>query len=228
VFDPQLHKPVETALDEPWAIDQRWVRIQRPLIVGGGEMTLGSFDLIYSPTLRYYEAPLHLKSNGGTFLIDDFGRQRVDPHELLNRWIIPLEHRIDYLSLHTGQKLQVPFLQFLIIATNLDLEAVTDPAFLRRMGYRIYLGEPTPKRYTEIFERYAKAQKMPVKPGLVAGLVERYRAEKRELRCCEPRDLIERALDICRYTGRPRVLDDEVMYLAWDGYFGRTDADNPA
>jgi hypothetical protein len=220
VFDPQLHQPAQDASDEPWAIDKRWVRIRRPLIVGGGEMTLSSFDLTYSPSLRFYEAPLHLKANGGTFLIDDYGRQRVEPHELLNRWIIPLEHQIDYLSLHTGQKIQVPFLLMLIIATNLDLEAVTDPAFLRRMGYRLYLGEPTPELYSQIFERYADRQGFPVPPGLVSRLLERYQREKRELRSCEPRDLIERARDICRFTGRPLELDDEVMRVAWSGYFG--------
>jgi hypothetical protein len=220
VFDPQLHHPSEAALEEPWAIDQRWVRIRRPLIVGGGEMTLASFDLSYSAAQRFYEAPLHLKANGGTFLIDDYGRQRVEPQELLNRWIIPLEHQIDYLSLQTGQKIQVPFLQMLIIATNLDLEAVTDPAFLRRMGYRLYLGEPTPEHYSQIFERCAQRQGIPVPPDLVVRLLERYHGEKRELRACEPRDLIERARDICRFTGRPLALDDEVMRLAWSGYFG--------
>ena len=220
VYDPQLHQAVEVPVEQAWTIDRRWVRIRRPLIVGGSEMTLESFDLIYIPSLRYYEAPLHLKSNGGMFLIDDFGRQRVDPHELLNRWIIPLENRIDYLTLHTGQKIQIPFLQSLIIATNLDPGQVTDPAFLRRMGYRLYLGEPTPDRYSQIFERYANGQGMSIPPGLVAGLLERYRSEKRELCCCEPRDLIERARDICRYTGRAPALNDAVMELAWTGYFG--------
>ena len=220
VYDPQLHQAVEVPVEQAWTIDRRWVRIRRPLIVGGSEMTLESFDLIYIPSLRYYEAPLHLKSNGGMFLIDDFGRQRVDPHELLNRWIIPLENRIDYLTLHTGQKIQIPFLQSLIIATNLDPGQVTDPAFLRRMGYRLYLGEPTPDRYSQIFERYANGQGMSIPPGLVAGLLERYRSEKRELCCCEPRELIERARDICRYTGRAPALNDAVMELAWTGYFG--------
>jgi predicted ATPase with chaperone activity len=220
IFDPQLHQPVEALIEEPWAIDQRWVRIRRPLIVGGGEMTLSSFDLTYSEALRFYEAPLHLKANGGTFLIDDYGRQRVEPHELLNRWIIPLEHQIDYLSLHTGQKIQVPFLQMLIIATNLDLEAVTDPAFLRRMGYRLYLGAPTPERYSQIFEQYAGRHDITVPTGVVSRLLERYQREKRELRSCEPRDLIERARDICRFSGRPLALDDEVMRIAWSGYFG--------
>jgi hypothetical protein len=220
VFDPQLHQPVESPVEQAWMLDQRWIRIRRPLIVGGGEMTLDSFDLNYSQSLRYYEAPLHMKANGGTFLIDDYGRQRIDPQELLNRWIIPLEHRIDFLTLHTAQKIQIPFLQMLIIATNLKLDDVTDPAFLRRMGYRLYLGEPTPERYAQIFERYAARHGIPVETGLLSHLLERYRSEGRELRCCEPRDLIDRALDICRFTGRPRQLDDEVLGLAWTGYFG--------
>jgi predicted ATPase with chaperone activity len=154
IFDPALHQPTPLQAAQPWLIDQRWVRVRRPLVVVGGEATIESFDLAYSPTLRFYEAPVHLKANGGTFLIDDFGRQRVDPHDLLNRWIIPMEHQIDYLALHTGQKVQVPFRLRLIIATNLSLEGVTDPAFLRRMGYRVELDAPTPELYTAIFERY--------------------------------------------------------------------------
>jgi predicted ATPase with chaperone activity len=220
VYDAQLHQAVDETESSPWSIDRRWVKIRRPLIIGGGEMTLESFDLVYSPSLRYYEAPLHLKANGGTFLIDDFGRQRVDPHKLLNRWIIPLENRIDYLTLHTGQKIQIPFLQLLIIATNLEPGRVTDPAFLRRMGYRLHLTPPSPERYREIFERYASRDDISVPPGLLDRLLERYARENRELRGCEPRDLIERARDICRFTGRPLELDDEIMALAWTGYFG--------
>jgi predicted ATPase with chaperone activity len=225
VFDPQCHRPADEPTDSSWAIDRRWVRIRRPQIVVGGEMTLESFDLTYSPSLRYYEAPLHVKANGGSFLIDDFGRQRVDPHELLNRWIVPLEHRIDYLTLHTGQKIQVPFLLTLFIATNLDVGEVTDPAFLRRMGYRLYLGAPTPELYAQIFDRYAAHREAAVAPGLIARLLERYRSEGRELRSCEPRDLIERAVDICRYRGRPLELDDDVVDLAWTGYFGAGSAE---
>jgi hypothetical protein len=221
VYDEQLHQAVDSEDQSAWSIDRRWVKIQRPFIVGGGEMTLESFDLNYSRSLRYYEAPLHLKANGGTFLIDDFGRQRVAPHELLNRWIIPLENRIDYLSLQTGQKIQIPFLQFLIIATNLEIQRVTDPAFLRRMGYRLQLLAPSKARYREIFERYASRHGIPVAPGLLDQLLERYARDNRELRGCEPRDLIERAHDICRYTGRSLALDAEVMELAWKGYFGR-------
>ena len=220
VFDPHVHQAVEGSDQPLGATDRRWVHIRRPLVVAGGEMTLDSLDLIYSPSLRYYEAPIQLKANGGTFLLDDYGRQRVDPHELLNRLIIPLEHRIDYLTLHTGRKIQIPFLLMLIIATNLDPGAVTDPAFLRRLGYRLHLEQPSPEQYRQIFERYANQVELPVQEGLVDRLLFRYGLEQRELRCCEPRDLIERGRDICRFTGRAPALDDAVMELAWTGYFG--------
>lgn len=225
LFDAHSHQPVEMDAEARRSIDQRWVKIRRPLIVAGGEMTIDSLDLTYIPSLRSYEAPMHLKANGGTFLVDDFGRQRVDPHELLNRWIIPLEHRIDYMTLRTGQKFQVPLSQMLIIATNLDPEAVTDPAFLRRMGYRLYLGKPSPELYSRIFERYAAGLGLAIQPGLVGRLMERYAAEGRELRCCEPRDLIERAREICDYHGRQADLDDEVLDIAWTGYFGNSPMD---
>ena len=221
VYDPQLHQAVEVPVEQPWTIDRRWVRIRRPLIVGGSEMTLESFDLIYSPSLRYYEAPLHLKANGGMFLIDDFGRQRVDPHELLNRWIIPLENRIDYLTLHTGQKIQIPFLQSLIIATNLDPGAGDRPGLLAPHGL-----SPLPGRADARALSLRSSSGTPTgracrsRPAWWTRLLERYRSEKRELRCCEPRDLIERARDICRFTGRAPALDDAVMELAWTGYFG--------
>jgi hypothetical protein len=220
IYDSHVHETAELDPELHPKIDHRWQLIHRPLVVGGGEMTLDSFDLTYSPSHRYYEAPVHLKANGGTFLIDDYGRQNIEPHQLLNRWIIPLEHRIDYLTLQNGQKIQVPFEQFLIIATNLDLGVVTDPAFLRRMGYRLYLAPPTPAQYRLIFEQYAERQGFVLQPGLVDRILNRYEATNRELRRCEPRDLIERARDICRFTGRPESIDDTVLDLAWSGYFG--------
>jgi hypothetical protein len=222
VYDPHIHHTLEESGGPAQGADRRWVHVRRPLLVAGGEMTLDSLDLIYSPALRYYEAPVQLKANGGTLLIDDYGRQRVDPHELLNRLIVPLEHRIDYLTLHTGQKIQIPFLLMLIIATNLDPESVTDPAFLRRMGYRLQMAQPSPDQYRQIFERQASQHAMTVPEGLLDRLLHRYGVEQRELRCCEPRDLIERARDICRFTGHPPTLDDEVMELAWTGYFGNS------
>ena len=177
-------------------------------------------DLIYVPSGRYYEAPPHLKANGGVFLVDDFGRERVSPEQLLNRFITPMEYQIDYFTLVTGQKIQVPLRHVLIIATNLDVARVTDPAFLRRMGYRVYLGTPTPEQYAEIFRLYAKRVGTTASPEVINQLLERYRAQDRELRSCEPRDLIERARDICRFHSRPLELSSKVLDLAWIGYFG--------
>jgi hypothetical protein len=228
LFDPQCHQRAGVEPEPPQAVDRRWVKIRRPLIVVGGEMTLDSCDLTYSRSLRYYEAPLHMKANGGTFLIDDFGRQRVDPHEFLNRWIIPLEHHFDYLTLQTGQKIHVPFMLMLIVATNLDVGSVTDPAFLRRMGYRLYLDQPSPERYTEIFQRYATQCGVAAPSGLVNRLLDRYRVEGRQHRGCEPRDLIERARDICRYRRVPLELTEELLDLAWSGFFGSGPPDPPS
>jgi predicted ATPase with chaperone activity len=220
VFDAQCHQPVEISAAASRAADGRWIRIRRPLIVVGTELTLESFELLHSPSTLYYQAPLHIKANGGTLLVDDFGRQRASIKELLNRWIIPLEHRIDYLTLASGQKIQVPFLPMIILSTNLDPATVTDPAFLRRMGYRMCLDQPSPGRYAKIFENYTTRQGVSVEPGLVARVLARYAAEGRELRGCEPRDLVERARDICRFRGRQLELNDEILDLAWNGYFG--------
>ena len=220
IYDQQCHELAEFSAPQLWKVDQRWMRVKRPLIVAGGEMTIESLDLSYSKAMRFYEAPLHFKSNGGTFVIDDFGRQRVDPTELLNRWIIPLENRIDYLTLHTGLKIMVPFRQMLVVATNLDPNKVMDPAFLRRMGYRVYVGAPTRDRFCEIFTRYAARYNMQVPPGLLERLLHRYLKEERELRGCEPRDLVERVRDICKLRRVPMQLTDENLNLAWCGYFG--------
>jgi hypothetical protein len=220
MYDDQSHQRIEVATERPGTIDERWVRIRRPLVVVGGELTLELLDLIFSPTVHYYEAPPHLKANGGVFLVDDFGRERVSPHQLLNRFITPMEHQIDYFTLRTGQKIQVPLRHVLIIATNLSPEKVTDPAFLRRMGYRLYLGAPTPEQYTRIFQAYAERQGTSVAPELIEKLLERYHSQKRELRACEPRDLIERARDICSFQGKPLELTPKVLDLAWVGYFG--------
>ncbi len=220
VFDPQCHETVEHGATKNQIVDKRWVKIKRPFIVAGGEMTLASLDLAYLPASRYYEAPLHMKANGGTFLIDDFGRQHVAPDELLNRWIIPLEHRIDFLTLHTGQKIQVPFLMMLIIATNLNPRDVTDPAFLRRIGYRLQIPAPSPDIYTEIFKTYAARYNLQVDDTLMETVLKRYQATGKELRACEPRDLIERVRDICAHHQQPLQLNEKTVSLAWEGYFG--------
>src|SRR5205823_5678019 len=220
LFDELSHERVDVPFKRPGVIDQRWVRVRRPLIVVGGELPLNLLDLIFLPAQRYYEAPPHLKANGGVFLVDDFGRERVTPDQLLNRFITPMEYMIDYFTLRTGQKIQLPLRHVLIIATNLSPDAVTDPAFLRRMGYRVYLGSPTPEQYARIFQLYAQRQGVSAPPEVIEQLLERYRAQNRELRSCEPRDLIERARDICRFHGKPLELSPKVLDLAWIGYFG--------
>jgi len=218
MFDPHSHELV-TAPAGPH--DQRWIRVKRPLVIVGGEMTIDTMDLIYSHTVRYYEASFQMKANGGTLIIDDFGRQRVDPRDLLNRWIIPLESRVDYLTLHTGKKIQVPFEQLVIFATNLDPASLVDDAFLRRMGYRLRMELITPETYRAIFQRYAERQGIRLDGGLVDRLLGWYEHERRPLVPCEPRDLLERCIDICRYENRPHIVTSELLELAWTNYFGR-------
>ncbi len=222
VFDPQCHDCVHLDLPpkEARKIDHRWVQVRRPFIIVGGELTINDLDLGYSRELRYYEAPLHLKANGGIFLLDDFGCQRVEPGQLLNRWVIPLERQIDYLTLQTGQKLQVPLKHMLVVSTNLNPYELLDPAFMRRLGYRLHLGNPSPEAYTRIFQRYASGKGVAVPPGLIERLIARYDAEGRPARACEPRDLIERAHDLCRCKDQPLTLNEDIMALAWRGYFG--------
>src|SRR4029077_14671678 len=128
--------------------DRRWVRIRRPVVIVGGELTLDMLDLTFNPIAKFYEAPIQLKANGGVFLVDDFGRQRQRPQDLLNRWIVPLESRIDYLTLHTGKKFQVPFDVLTVFATNLDPQALADEAFLRRIPYKIAVVDPSVDEFT--------------------------------------------------------------------------------
>jgi hypothetical protein len=188
---------------------------------------MGALDLIYSPSHGFYEAPLHFKANGGTFLLDDLGCQRVETTKLLNRWIHPLEKGVDFLTLRTGQQLEVPFRQMLIISTNLDVNRVMTPAFLRRIGYRVNMTGPTSNDYAAIFHRYAQRCKVPAPPGLIENLIRRYELEERTMKGCEPRDLIERSRDICRYREQPFQLTEEILDLAWGGYFGDMRGNTP-
>jgi hypothetical protein len=153
----------------------------------GGELTIESMDLNYDPTVRFYEAPFQVKSNGGTLLIDDFGRQRAQPRDLFNRWIIPLENRVDYLTLHTGKKIQVPFEQLLIFASNLDSNDFAEEAFLRRLGYRLAAESPSSQTYGRILQRHVEACRLQYDPRLLDALLARYTNERREMRSCQPR-----------------------------------------
>lgn len=221
IYDPQVHE-IQPG-PAPGQVDARWILVRPPLLVAGGELRLQDLDLTFSPTLRFYEAPIQLKANGGVLLIDDFGRQQVQPAQMLNRWIIPMEYQIDYLTLQTGQKICVPVRQMLLFATNLAPRDVTDPAFLRRMGYRLNLTAPTPQQYARIFENYARRLGVSVPPGLIESLLDRYISEHREMRCSDSRDLIERVRDICRFNSVPFQLSLEQIDLAWTGFFGSDD-----
>jgi predicted ATPase with chaperone activity len=219
VYDAHNHD--RTLDEENFDIyDKRWLRIARPLIIVGGEMTLESTDLIYNRAARYYEAPFQIKANCGTLVIDDFGRQRVEAEDLLNRWIIPLERKVDFLTLHTGKKISVPFEELVVFSTNLDPARIVDEAFLRRMGYRVQVQPPSEPIYREIFERRAEMTGVMYDPPLLDYLIAKYPAEKRIMKACEPRDLINRFLDICQFKGLPPKLDQELLDLAWDNYFG--------
>lgn len=200
--------------------DKRWLRISRPLIIVGGEMTLESTDLIYNRASRYYEAPFQIKANCGTLVIDDFGRQRVEPEELLNRWIVPLERKVDFLTLHTGKKISVPFEQLVVFSTNLEPSRLVDEAFLRRMGYRVRIEPPSELTYRQIFERYADTAGVSYHPELLEYLLGKYVAENRIMKACEPRDLLNRFLDICQFKSLQPVLTPELLDLSWNNYFG--------
>jgi predicted ATPase with chaperone activity len=217
VFDSHNHEPVAPP-SAPY--DRRWIKVRRPLVVVGGELTIESMDLSYDPTVKFYEAPFQVKSNGGTLLIDDFGRQRVQPRDLFNRWIIPLENRVDYLTLHTGKKIQVPFEQLLIFASNLDSGDLAEEAFLRRLGYRLAADSPSSETYRRIFRRHVEAHGLRYDPRLLDALLTRYAQEQRETRSCHPRDLIDRCADVCRYENRPLILTGELLERAWLYYFG--------
>jgi hypothetical protein len=219
LFDPHTHRPVKVTDSD---YDGRWVRIKPPLVIVGGELTIESMELTSSATQRFYEAPFQLKSNGGVLVVDDLGRQRCSPEALLNRWIIPLENRIDYLTLNTGKKIQMPFEQIIVFATNMTVSDLADEAFLRRMGYRLYVMPPAPDTYARIFTDYARKRGLSVDEKLLAHLELRYGKENREPKACEPRDLIDRAIEVCKYNREAVCLSPEIVDLAWDGYFGAT------
>src|SRR3989454_2302124 len=219
VFDAHCHR-LASADVTPAEYDRRWILICRPLVVVGGELTLENTDLTWSEGAKFYEAPFQMKSNGGTLVIDDFGRQRVAPQDLLNRWIVPLERRVDYLALHTGKKIEVPFEQLVVFSTNLDEKDLADQAFLRRMGYRARVEPPTPRAYSEIFKRQAYTRGIRVEQPVLDHVLNKYRIERRQMKGCEPRDLLDRATDICLFEGQALELTAQVLDVAWRNYFG--------
>jgi DNA-binding PadR family transcriptional regulator len=234
MFDPIAHESLEGDEDRTSVIaveprDRRWIRIRRPVVMVGGELTLEMLDLRFNPLSKFYEAPIQLKANGGVFLVDDFGRQRIRPQDLLNRWIVPLESRIDFLTLHTGKKFQVPFDVLSVFATNLDPDSLADEAFLRRIPYKIAIVDPSVDEFTRIFELNCRRRKLRFHQVMVAYLQRRhYTPAKRPLRSCHPRDLLDQIEALCRYRGIEPVITRELLDAACASYFVATVAPTSA
>ncbi|MEW5868653.1 MAG: ATP-binding protein [Chloroflexota bacterium] len=200
--------------------DLRWVRIRRPFIVTGGELTLEGLDLVFDDVNKFYEAPFQVKSNGGILLIDDFGRQLVRPRDLLNRWIVPLENRIDYLTLHTGRKVEIPFDVLVVFSTNLPPKDLVDEAFLRRLRHKIEIGDPSYEAYRQIFQQVAEAKGVTYNDsGLAYLLQEWYIRRNRKLRASHPRDLCDQVLDIARYLNVDADMSTTMIDRAASAFF---------
>ena len=200
--------------------DPRWVKIKRPFIVVGGELTMAGLDLVFDDVNKFYEAPFQVKANGGVFLVDDFGRQQVRPRDLLNRWIVPLENRIDYLTLHTGRKIEVPFDVMVVFSTNLPPRDLVDEAFLRRLRHKIEVGDPTYEDFRAIFKRVAEGKGVAYSDrGLAYMLQEWYIKRNRKLRASHPRDMCDQILDISRYLNVEPSMSKELLDRAAEAYF---------
>ena len=224
-FDPVNHDPVpETAqsdsLDNSQDYDRRWIRCRRPMVMVGGELSLDQLELSYSPTMGFYRAPVQAVANGGVLVIDDFGRQTCSPRDLLNRWIVPLESRVDFLTLQTGQKFDFPFMTLIVFATNIKPQDLVDEAFLRRIQYKIFAESPTRAEFFEIFEGVCRDKQIDYRPDVIEKLlVDYYRPRQIQLRGCQPRDLINQAISLAEYLGKPPELTTEILEAACASYF---------
>jgi len=225
LFDPVNHErvhedPDDAGLEDHHPFDHRWVRCRRPLVTVGGELTMAALELGFSEAFGFYTAPLQALANGGVLVIDDFGRQHASPRDLLNRWIVPLESRTDFLALRTGQKFQLPFDVFVVFATNLKPSELVDEAFLRRIQYKVLAESPTAQEFATIFRNYCASRHLDFDPSIVEHLLAReIRPRNIAMRGCHPRDLVEHALAIAKYLDLPRVLTPALLSEACASYF---------
>ena len=220
VFDEITHSRSEAPATGEERADRRWVRCRRPVVTVGGELTLDMLDLTYNPELKYFEAPLQLKANNGVFIVDDFGRQRIPAQELLNRWIIPLENRQDFLRLRTGQKFAIPFDQFIVFATNLEPRTLVDEAFLRRLRSKVKVDYVDRTQFVEIFRLCCDQHHLEFDPAAVEYLLSRYYDDgQRPMSACHPRDLLEQVMDYCRFHQLAFRLTPENLDRACRSYF---------
>jgi energy-coupling factor transporter ATP-binding protein EcfA2 len=226
LFDPAIHDAVDSAglSEEPGflgtrgdTLDHRWVACRRPFLVAGGELTLEMLDLLYNPTGRYYEAPIHIKALGGCFIIDDFGRQLVSPTALLNRWIIPLENRVDYLKLHTGKSFSIPFEELVIFSTNIEPEDLMDPAFLRRLPYKIEVGAPSLESFRRIFETECARHDLTLSSETFDSIVHKIQKEKGlELAAYQPKFIVDQVIATCRFMEKVPQMEPRYIEYALD------------
>lgn len=233
VFDPIQHTPAkeaddldpaapgaETVLRRGVVYDRRYVRVKRPTIVVGGELTLPMLDLRYNATGKFYEAPLQMKANGGIFMIDDFGRQMMRPMDLLNRWIVPLEKKFDYLNTTTGTKIEVPFDVVLIFSTNLDPTQLADEAFLRRIKFKIEVRDPDETQFRQIWELVCKGRRVEFDPSGVDYLINKwYHPHSRPFRMCQPRDILDQMISIAKYNMERVNFSPDLIDAACATYF---------
>ncbi|MFC5301300.1 ATP-binding protein [Azospira restricta] len=226
VFDPLVHKPIppvertERLIDRRRQPDARWVICHRPVVMTGGELTLSMLDLHFDQSTRFYQAPPHFKANNGIFIIDDLGRQLVSPRDLMNRWIVPLDRRCDYLALHTGYKFRVPFDVVVVFSTNVKPTDLADEAFLRRLGYKIFIGPVPEHDYREIFERCCTEYGVRFDAAAFDFLVkEMHVRANRPLLACYPRDLVGQIRDFAIYEGSERAMSESTLKRAWASYF---------
>ena len=236
LYDPIYHTRVDSdedtvvkAISVERSYDRRWAKCRRPFIVSGGELSMDMLDLRYNSTSKVYEAPFQLKANNGVYLIDDFGRQRATPAEVLNRWIVPMERRVDYLSFLTGGKMTAPFETFLVFSTNLNPEDLGDEAFLRRIAYKMLLRGPAENEFIRIFENFCATRKLPYTRDMITRFVEkRYKKTGRVFRRCHPRDVLTHVLNLIHFEKLPYQLTDEILDRAYDSCYVQESQDEAA
>ena len=223
LFDPLVHIPAHKEAVDSSALrqtDERWGLFRRPVVMVGGELEMDALGLRFEPIAKFYEAPLQMKANTGMFLIDDFGRQQISPQQLLNRWIVPLESRIDFFRLQSGQTFEIPFRQLIVFSTNLDPKELVDEAFLRRIQMKVEVGSPDEKLFYQIFLRVCQQYKIPFDKDSFVYLVEKYyRRTGRVMQSVHPRDVINTVVSICNYDGTEPRLSPTLIDEACKSYF---------
>jgi predicted ATPase with chaperone activity len=218
VYDPAVHRAIE--MPKPSTHDERWVKCHRPAVLVGGELTAEMLDMQFNPGSKFYVGPVQMKANNGVLIIDDFGRQRLRPDELLNRWIVPLDRRIDFLTLAGGKKLEIPFEMLVVFASNNDPASLVDPAFMRRIQTKIKLGTITDEQFAEIFRRVAVDKSVTYEASIPEDLIGFIRNTlKEELRCCHPRDIVNQVCWQARYEQKVAHMDHQAMQRAVKVYF---------